>query len=117
MPQLIKQPNSTGEKVAIIFRKTTTGYTHPFCIFAVFPEQCEDYCGEYLAAYAQLGQHHNISYDYYHASKPAEPHEYETLLKEIKGVYWDYDIVIYQMITPKHRKAYKAQYMAFQGKG
>lgn len=105
--------NPDGDKLSVVFRKIKDddGFMN---VFAVFPEQCEDYCGEWLAGYDSIGGHHNMAWGYYWASNPATPAEYESLLKEIQRVYFDFDVVIYQMITPKHRAKYKEQFGIIQ---
>ena len=56
-------------------------------VFALFPEEPGDTTGRYCSCYQHIGQH--SSADYYGCiqnSRPAKPHEYADLAKELERI-------------------------------
>lgn len=89
------------ENLKVIFRKTKDGE-----IIAFFPEASANF-GNVLS-YMHIGQHGEASMEFYQITKKATEAEYKPLLKELKVIYYDYNLIIKQKINYHDlRKAWK----------
>jgi hypothetical protein len=90
------------ETVPVIFRADRSG-DFKGSITAVFPTG-EANPGN-LVCYAHVGQHGECSLDWYRSTRPAKPHEYEPLLRELQGIYGRepdaVQLVVYKRMTGK----------------
>ena len=100
------------EKLPIIFRAERSG-DFKGDVTAVFPTLPADYAGRYFTVYAHIGQHGSGGFEWYRSTRAATPPEYAGLMAELRGIYEDPDddpveLVVYQRMTPAHRKALRA---------
>jgi hypothetical protein len=68
----------TAEPERVIFRK----FPHDGAVIALFPDQLNERTGA-INSYMELGQHAETAPDF-GDTKPAEPHEYHSLLNELE---------------------------------
>lgn len=92
------------EKVKVIFRKEYNEYTKKWDVIAFFPEFRVRYGN--IVCYAHIGQHGEADILYYRTTKKTSPDEYAELFKELKSVYYDYELVVKQRLN--YRDLYKA---------
>ena len=93
------------DKVKVIFRKAKNPYTKEYEIVAFFPEIDANY-GKILS-YMHIGQHSEADLEFYQETKKATEMEYKPLLKELKSIYDDCELVVKQKINYKDlRKAW-----------
>lgn len=84
------------EKVKVIFRKAKNPYTKEYEIIAFFPEAPANFGN--ILSYMQLGQHGEASHDFYMTTKKATKEEYQALYNELKGIYYDCELVVKRKI-------------------
>ena len=87
------------ERVKVVFRvdKETGDVT------AVFPEILADLNG-LMTGYAHVGQHHAVGWSYLNdCTRPAQEHETVELMRELKQVYDDCELVVYKRINRSMR--------------
>jgi hypothetical protein len=68
------------ESRRVVFRLDATGE-----VTAVFPDILHS--PGHVTCYAHIGQHGGCSWDWYRRTWPAAPHEYASLLAELRGIY------------------------------
>ena len=57
-------------------------------ILAVFPYEAHDLYSDYVICYAHIGQHGGAQMEHVlSATRPAKPHEYADLHRELQGIY------------------------------
>lgn len=78
----------TKEKLPVIF-KTSQGE-----VTAYFPSLPGTYDPFTCACYAHIGQHGAASVAYASLQRPAKPAEYEPLLRELRQIYDDCELVV-----------------------
>ena len=93
------------ERLDVIFRADRKKEPE---ITAVFPSECGT--DEYdMTCYAHVGQHGSCHQGFINRTRLAKPHEYESLLAELRQIYApEYDLRVCKRITPQHREARKA---------
>lgn len=99
------------EPLPVIFRKEGAD------VVAFFPTIPGDINGRYVTCYAHLGQHSSAALDYYRSTKRATPNERQDLLRELRGIYESDGgcrLVIYERMTPQHRRAFNAAVVAYR---
>ena len=79
------------EKIKVIFRKADNGE-----IIAFFPESSANFGN--ILSYMHMGQHGEASYEFYQSTKKADEEEYQALLKELKGIYNDCELIVKRKI-------------------
>lgn len=89
------------EKLPVLFRAAKA---HNPEITAVFPT-LEAGPGE-MTCYAHIGQHGACALEWYYMhTRPAKPHEYAPLLRELRGIYErgpdPVELVVYKQMTGK----------------
>jgi hypothetical protein len=83
------------EKTIVIFRKDPDGE-----IFALFPEEPSDNCGNYCSCYQHLGGHGGADYHKcINASTPATPREFESLSQLLHNM--GYFLTVYSRASDK----------------
>ena len=92
------------EKVKVVFRKAKNPYTHEYEVVAFFPEIAANYGN--ILSYMQIGQHSEASLEFYWTTKKATEAEYKPLLKELKAIYNDCELVVKRKIY--YRDLHKA---------
>lgn len=96
--------NPDKHSTPVIFRvERNTGRE----LTAVFPTLPADYNGAYMTCYAHVGQHSACSFDWYGKTRPAKPHEYAALAKELESL--GYRLKVFQRINRNHRAAFAEQ--------
>ncbi len=89
-----------SDSLKVVFRKETGGE-----IVAVFPVVGNSL--GHLRIYAHIGQHGAGSPEWYHTTRPASPEEYESLLRELRGIYEGDDepitLVPSKRLPPRHQ--------------
>lgn len=85
------------EKVKVIFRKVKNPYANEWDIVAFLPETPA--CYGNIMSYIHDGQHDEASMEFYWSTKKATPEEYADLLEELKGVYYDCELVVKQRMN------------------
>ena len=63
-----------------------------------FLPQCMANIG-HIVCYAHIGQHNEASLEYYRGLRLAKPDEYEDLLKELQGIYYEYTLVVRERLN------------------
>lgn len=81
-------------KVKVIFRKCNYGD-----IIAFFPESIVRYGN--IMSYQHIGQHGEVSYEFYLGTKNASEEEYKELLNELANIYNDCQLVVKQKLYYK----------------
>jgi hypothetical protein len=74
-------------------------------VTAVFPTLPWNRYSDTYTCYAHVGQHSSCSLDWYRKTRPAKPHEYVHLKRELE--HYGYTLQICQKMTPQHREAFE----------
>lgn len=72
----------------LVFRKFKEGD-----IIAIFCNTAKDCKAGNVTAYQHMGQHCEVSRNIGSFAKLAKPEEYASLLRELKGIYNDYELI------------------------
>lgn len=101
-------------KMPVIFKKHYDRDVREWFVTAFFPTEPSSYDGSTMTCYAHVGQHGGASLDFFWLGKKCKPEEYADLLKELRGIYGEgdeqnYDLVVYQKMTPKMRDEFKSE--------
>lgn len=75
-------------------------------LFAIFPAHPGTNQYDYTC-YSHIGQHSTCHHDYYRESRPAQPHEYAALKRELESMYGPLKVV--KRITKKHDAQRRAE--------
>lgn len=97
------------EKLPVIFRAERR---KPYEVTAVFPTLPASSAYD-MTCYVRVGQHGSCNQPWYNGTRAAKPAEYNGLLAELADIYDDCELVVYQKITPQHRKAHAAKWRRF----
>lgn len=74
-------------------------------VTAVFPA---DNAGSLMVCYSRTGQHGSCPLDWYDATRPATPVEYDSLTAELEAAPYRYRLHVLERMTPAHRDALDA---------
>lgn len=106
-------PTPSPETLDVIFRgdrkrQAATGIT------AVFPSECGT--NEFdMTCYNHVSQHGSCHRDWYNKTRAAKPHEYDSLLRELQGIYApEYVLRVVHRMTSQHADKRKAQMRAIE---
>lgn len=92
-------------EIPVIFRAEKNG-DFKGEVTAVFPTAPADVFGITLTVYTHIGQHSGGTFCWYHSTRAAKPEEYAALLAELQAIYAPNKLIVYQRMTPKHRRAF-----------